>query len=342
MTAPSAARHRPTLKDVARAAQVHAGTASRALSGSQLVSQATARRVLEAARELGYIRNQAAAALRTNTTGTVGLLVPDIADPSLPGLLRGAEDVLRPAGYMMLTASTGTAPGAELETLNGMLARRVDGLIIAALTPPGPALMTSAVPCVAAGHASTWLPSAAPDLLAAAHLVTDHLAGLGHHTVACISCAGGPLTEPVILAAARAAGLSVPRRLAVTARTATVSEGRRCSRELLAAEISFTAVITSNDILAAGCLTALDAAGRPCPASVSVTGFGDLPLSGCLTPAITTIRLPYHDLGAAAGWLLLSSLGPIPQQAPGFSLLPALLDRESTAAAAPCGTRTGR
>ena len=193
-------------------------TVSRALHKSEVVQEQTLARVLAAARALGYVPNRAAASLRTQRTGTAGVLAPDLADPLLTPLVRGAEDVLREAGYVMLAASTGGTRPRELDALSGMLSRGADGLIIAAMTRPSLAAADHRVPFVAAGYASSELPSVAADLAEGARLTVVHLASLGHRTVACISCASGTPPVYLLLAAARQAGLlsrqpwSLPRR----------------------------------------------------------------------------------------------------------------------------------
>jgi LacI family transcriptional regulator, galactose operon repressor len=128
-------RHRRpvTLKDVAAQARVHPGTASRALHPAtrHMVRPGTARRVLRAAEALGYVRNHAAASLRTQSTATVGVLLPDIADPLAGAFARGLEDQLATAGYVALTASTDGDAVRERAMLTVMQGRHLDGLVLA-------------------------------------------------------------------------------------------------------------------------------------------------------------------------------------------------------------------
>ena len=96
------------LADVARAAKVHPGTASRALNPSQQgqVSKETVRRVVRAAERLGYVPNAQARALRTSRSHLVGIVVPDITNPLFPPIVRGAEHVLTSGGYTVLLTDT--------------------------------------------------------------------------------------------------------------------------------------------------------------------------------------------------------------------------------------------
>src|SRR4051794_39560028 len=130
---PGTSAGRVTLRDVARVAGVHPGTASRALNEETraLVNEETARRVLKAAEELGYRPNPIARGLKTNRSYTVGVLIPDLTNPLFPPILRGIEDCLVTAGYTALTANTDNDPERELLAPQPMRARQGDGIIAA-------------------------------------------------------------------------------------------------------------------------------------------------------------------------------------------------------------------
>src|SRR5918998_3988121 len=124
---------RVTLRDVARAADVHPGTASRALNAEtrSLVNPETARRVLGAAEELGYRPNPIARGLKTNRSYTIGVLIPDITNPLFPPILRGIEDRLEEDGYTPLMANTDNDPERERNDWHAMRAPQVDGIVAA-------------------------------------------------------------------------------------------------------------------------------------------------------------------------------------------------------------------
>src|ERR1700728_4755563 len=102
-----------TLRDVAAAAEVHPATPSRALNpGTRLlVSEETARRVIEVADRLGYRPNPVARSLRTRRSNTIGVLIPDLNNPLFPPIVRGLEDKLAAAGYLGLIGNTHADPG---------------------------------------------------------------------------------------------------------------------------------------------------------------------------------------------------------------------------------------
>src|SRR5437660_12840555 len=125
-----------TLKDVARRAGVHPATASRALSPETrlLVSDATARRVMEAAAALGYRPNAVARSLRTRRSHTIGVLIPDLNNPLFPPMVRGLEDRLAEHGYVALIGNTDADVTRERMIFEQMRARHVDGFVLATAT----------------------------------------------------------------------------------------------------------------------------------------------------------------------------------------------------------------
>src|SRR5580700_6077452 len=128
-----AASSRPTIKDIAEKCGVHPSTVSRALSGamSHLVAPEVAKRIRAAAAALDYQVNVTAAGLRTGRSGLIGVLAPDIADPGFPPILSGVTETLNAAGYAAIVVDVGTDPSREQELVERLIARGVDGLVLA-------------------------------------------------------------------------------------------------------------------------------------------------------------------------------------------------------------------
>lgn len=336
-----------TLKDVAAQAQVHPGTASRALDPATryLVRDGTVHRVLQAAQALGYLPNHAAASLRTRCTRTIGVLLPDLADPLLAPVARGLEDRLATAGYVALTGSTDGDTTRERAILTQMRARHVDGLILAGCAASAP-LVTAAgrtgLPVIVAGSEPEGgtLPAVSADLARGMRMVVAHLAALGHRAIGCLTGPGERASHQHFLAAMAASGLPLPPRPALASQRLTAAEGMRCCRQLMADRWPCTAIVTTSDLLAAGCCQALAADGRSCPEDISVVGLGDLPLAGSLSPPLTTIRLPQYHMGIQAARLLLERITDPGLPAVALRLLPELLVRGSTAAGPASGRGT--
>jgi LacI family transcriptional regulator len=120
-----------TLREVAEAVGCSVATVSRVLAGDRPVGPELARRVQEAARELGYLPNQVARALRSRSTATVGLVLPQITNPFFPSLMREVERALHEQGRALLLADSADDPVLEAERIELLIARQVDGLIVA-------------------------------------------------------------------------------------------------------------------------------------------------------------------------------------------------------------------
>jgi len=312
-------RARATLRDVARAAGVHPGTASRALNEQtrSLVNAETAQRVLDAAETLGYQPNPIARGLKTRRSYTIGVVIPDILNPLFPPIIRGIEDRLEQAGYTSVIANTENDPERERIDFRTMLARQVDGFITATARLDHAVLdeiVDLGVPLVLVNRRveDGSLRSAIADDRAGIKLAVGHLVGLGHRQIA---LAGGPISLSTGLqryegfkAAMRKHGLKADRKLTLVGESFTIPEGQRLCRQLLASGKEFTAIVAGNDLMALGCYDLLAEHGLVCPDGVSVVGYNDMPFSDRFNPPLTTIRIPHYEVGHAAADLLLAQL----------------------------------
>jgi LacI family transcriptional regulator len=308
-----------TLRDVARLAGVHPGTVSRALNPQTrgLVNERTARRVLDAAQELGYRPNPIARGLRTNRSNTIGVLVPDLLNPLFAAVVRGIEDGLREAGYTPLIANTDNDADRERVAYEAMSARQVDGFIAATARRDHWLLadqVRSGVKVVLVNRRvdSDALPAVTGDDHEGVRLAVEHLATLGHRRIAHLAGSQTLYTgwsrHLGFLDAMEASGLEVDPDLVVFSDAFTEREGARCCGELLSGGLEFTAIMAGNDLLALGCYDGLDEAGLSCPGDMSVVGFNDMPFISRLQPPLTSVRVPQYELGVEAARLLLDRL----------------------------------
>jgi LacI family transcriptional regulator len=328
-----------TLKDVARRAGVHPATASRALSAETrlLVSDATARRVMDAAAELGYRPNAVARSLRTRRSHTIGVLIPDLNNPLFPPMVRGLEDRLAADGYVTLIGNTDGRGDREYQVFEQMRARHVDGYAFATARLHSALLDEAAkdgLNVVLMNRISDddTFPSVSVDNHRGARLAIEHLVNLGHRRIAYLagpqSLSTGLNRYRGFLAAMQQAGLT-PDRVAF-AEAFSIEEGQRCGRDLLAQQP--TAIAAGNDMLAVGCYESLSEAGLSCPADVSVVGFNDMPFIDRLRPPMTTVAFPHYQLGTEAAGLLLDRLAGLASSAKSVLLSAELVVRSSTAA----------
>ena len=331
-----------TLRDVAKLAEVNPGTVSRALNPQtrRMVNAETARRVLEAAKQLGYRPNPIARGLKTNRSYTIGVLIPDLTNPLFPPILRGIEDRLEESGYTPLMANTDNDPERERIDWHAMRARQVDGIVTAtARRDHGllDELIESGIPVVLVNRRApeSGVPSATADDRQGIRLAVEHLVALGHTRIAHIA---GPLEFSTGLdrhegfhEAMHELGLEADPRLVVVTRAFTEAEGAKACAELLDRGERPTAIAAANDLIALGCYDVFAERGISCPDEISVVGFNDMPFADRFQPPLTTIRIPHYEIGMAAAELMLENLlngGAPPRD---IRLEPTLAVRSSTA-----------
>jgi len=302
-----------TLKDVAARTGVSFQTVSKVLKGSPVnVSEATRARVLDSARELGYVPNAVARGLATQSTSAIGIVAGDLADWALSQFVVGAEREARRRGHAVLITSARGEPDDAAACVRALLERRVDGIVAAAPQLEHDcelAQLLRAVPTVSIHH----VPGGGVSLVGSDHrltgrLATEHLVGLGHRRVATIT---GPPDRRVVSSRAHgyrsaleAAGIE-PDPALVEAADWTPEGGYQATLRLLARAPDVTALFAQNDLMAMGALSALHRLGRAVPGDVAVAGCDDLPVVVHTVPALTTIHVPFAETGARAVSLLL-------------------------------------
>ena len=333
---------RITLREVAEAARVHPGTASRALNPETrgLVNEETAQRVLRAADELGYRPNPIARGLKTNRSSTVGVLSPDLMNPLFPPIVRGIQDRLERAGYTPLIANTDNDPERERIDFERLRARQVDGFIAATARRDDDLLIEVAAigtPVVLVNRRleQARLPAVVGDDRAGMRLAVEHLADLGHRRIAHLAgpqqVSTGYLRHEGFVEAMRERDLRLDPELMLFGEAFTEAEGMRLCRQLLEGGRPPTAIVAGNDLVALGCYDVFEERGTRCPDEISVVGFNDMPFAGRFDPPLTTIRIPHYEIGARAAELLIELQGDGRAGAPQIQLPAELVVRASTA-----------
>ncbi|MEW2402405.1 LacI family DNA-binding transcriptional regulator [Streptomyces sp. NPDC046862] len=291
--------------DVARLAGVSQKTVSRVFNDEPYVSADVRRRVLEAAGQLGYRLNNAARALASGRTRSIGVVTLGTALYGPATLLMGVERVVRDTGYALRVVNTMEGdPAGIAGAVDSLLDQGVDGIVISEPIDEegggGEVSVRVSVPVLVIGApppfpATTVLTAGGrADLMARA--ATEHLLDLGHATVR-------HLAGPQRWYAARdrlegwrtalaANGRDVPP---VVEGDWSAASGYAAGRAL-AADPEVTAVFAANDDMAIGLMRALVEAGRRVPEDVSVVGFDDIPVAGYVTPPLTTVRQPFDTV----------------------------------------------
>lgn len=304
-----------TLERVARLAGVSPATVSRILNGSARVTDRRRAAVEEAIRELNYRPNALARGLAQGRTNSIGVLTQDIASPFYGEALRGIEDALKDTGSIPLIVSGHWMLKDEIERIDHLLSRRVDGLIVltGGLTDEHLARYAREVPLVVTGRdlQGPGITSLRFDDYLGARLATEHLVRLGHTRIAHIA---GPLDHFDSVERLRGyrdalseAGIAADERLVVHADFHEPG-GLLAINQLLSARAPFTAVFAANDQMALGAMLALHVHGIRVPEDISVVGFDDLPVSNYIVPPLTSVRQPVYEMGAAAARTLIAMI----------------------------------
>jgi DNA-binding LacI/PurR family transcriptional regulator len=344
------AARRPTIKAVAAAAGVSTAAVSQAVNGTGRISEATRRRVLAAAAELGWTPSASATALRRARTRTFALVVrrpTDVlgSDPHFSELITGLEGELAPRGYGLLLHLV--AGISEESALYERLAAegRVDGTVLtdARDNDPRPArLRALGLPAVLLGAPDPASPVPTVGLGqqgAGVREAVGHLLELGHRRIAYV-------TGPEELAHTRLRRAAFEKALAEAGSTPvavletdfTERAAVAATHQLLALTDRPTAVVYANDSMAVCAIGTAQRAGLRVPYDLSVIGYDNLPLGRWLHPRLTTVDQQVQRVGAAAARALLAQCG---EDVPGATLVerPRLLIRETTAPAPPADPR---
>jgi LacI family transcriptional regulator len=333
-----------SIQDLARSAGVSHSTVSRALRHSPLISVEVRERIQHLAQEMGYTPNAIARSLQTQRTHTIGLVVTSIADPFFADVMRGVEEVARPAGLSVILSASHNDPEQEMLAIETLHHRRVDGILVAASRITDQhmeRLRRINVPTVLINNQSEdqheGMYSVTVDDYVGAQLAVEHLLELGHHAIGYLGVCNRPKSNQRRRAGYcdRLAAAGVAHRNTWVVSAPEVDEvhdddlaaGQALLYSLL--EAGVTAVLCYNDMVAIGVLMACREQGIVVPRDLSVVGFDDIALARYVAPSLTTIYQPKRELGHHAMQMLLDLLNERPVQSQVLS--PTLVQRRSTA-----------
>jgi LacI family transcriptional regulator len=332
---------RPTIRDVARAAGVSLGTASRVLNGHKSVSPDMRGRVERAILDLGYRPDAVAQSMRRGATQTIGIVIRDITVPVLAGFVKSVQDVLYEAGYTLIIAGSEDRPDRELDILEVLSRRRVDGLIMTTASERDVLLLEAReavhMPVVLLDRESP----AGFDAVVVAHRegtrrAVSHLLELGHRRIALLTGSETvrPAAERVLgyQDAFRERGLELDPEL-IRARSFTADYAYLESSALFGQRAPPSAIIAGGIAMLPGVLRAVRAYSLRIPEDIAVVGGSDSDLAELATPPITVVRWSYAELGKAAAQLLLDRIQGGPEAPPRRIKFPTELVIRSSCAA---------
>jgi LacI family transcriptional regulator len=341
----SAARQNPRQKsgkaasiyDVARESRVSVFTVSAVVNNKSHVGKKLRERVEAAIRELNYRPNLIARSLAKQRTHTIGMIVPDIANPFFPMVVRGAEDAAQKHGYNLLLCNSDDSLDKEEKAIELLLSKRVDGILLtkaAGNFRPSLVKMIREVdtPFVLVMRTYPKLTKDAviTDDYRGAHDAVCHLARAGRRRIGLIS---GPLKISNAKArwqgfhdALQAQGLPFEPQLVIEG-DYRIDSGFRAGHALLSHRPD--GIYVANHLMTIGLLQAAEEMGLSCPDDFGLVSFDDYPWLGVFRPRLTTVELPKHQLGREAAELLIERIGGSREKAVVRKLQPELRVRES-------------
>jgi LacI family transcriptional regulator len=327
-----------TIREVAESAGVSYATVSHVINNTRVVTQETRERVLAAMSALNYRPNALARSLRQGKSNTLGLVLPDSANPFFAEISRSIEDAAFKKGYSVFLCNTELDTQRELFYVDVLSKKQVDGIIFVAAGDQADSLdflLRQNMPVVMIDRD---LPNVEVDAVLTDHqlggfLATQHLIQLGHTRIACIAGPSSitPSAERLTgyRKALEEAGLSYDERLIIRGDYHAQS-GMDITHSILKLEPRPTAIFALNDLMALGALRAAAEAGFSVPRDLAVVGYDDLELARFTNPPLTTIAQPKKEIGAQAVNLLVDRMALKSRLPSRLVLAPELIIRRST------------
>jgi DNA-binding LacI/PurR family transcriptional regulator len=305
-----------TIKDVAAKAGVSTATVSRVLTGVNGVRASVRRRVLQAVTQLDYHPNRLARSLRAGLRKVIGVIIPDLQNPFLTGVVHGVEAVLYDAGYTLVLGHSDSLAERERTHLNVLREEGAAGLILIPANAAGASYASLGkwdIPVVAVDRVPSGL---AVDLV-----TTDNRGGVREavihllsHDYRDIGFIGGP--SALSVAQDRLAGFhdgletakGSLRKSYIMQGDFRQESGRLAMMRLFELAKAPRAVIVGNNLMTLGALQAIHERGIRIPEDIAIIGFDDMAWAASLRPALTAVAQPVEELGRTAAQLLLERL----------------------------------
>ncbi|KNH20186.1 LacI family transcriptional regulator [Arthrobacter sp. ZBG10] len=321
------------IADVAVKAGVSHATVSRVMNGNFTVDPDIAARVRAAAAELKYQPNPVGRSLALGKTDTIGIVVPDLANPTFQAILRGLSRAAAQDGYRVLIADSFEVSSEEA-ILAGEARRRCDGLVLCAprmsdaeLEEIAPSLR----PLVLINRTTDAddIPSLVVDYGQGVQDIAEHLVELGHTRLAFLSGPPRSASNGLRLQGLEAFKAAHPQvEVRMLEGGSDFDTGHGAVDAVL--ESGATGILAFNDLVAMGLMSGLHERGLQVPGDISVTGFDDIPFAKYTTPALTTAAVPITELGEQAWHQLRALIRKEDNDAPGSRYQPRLEVRAST------------
>ena len=309
----------PTIKDVAKAANVSIATVSLVLHNNERISPETKRRVLKSIKQLNYHPSRSAQGLVSRKTGNIGFIVTEErflrTEPFYTRVFLGSEFEARENDYYVLLATIKSSFKKGDSLPRFILERNFDGIVIAGKVPDSfiESLLKYKMPIVFIDYVPPFgdFPSVLIDNIRGGMLAAEHLINNGHKNIAFI---GGEISHPSIMERLQGYKLALERANINNSNGLVVTNdeylsrqnGYRSAEKLFLQNKEVTAIFASNNATAVGVIQYLKNNNFNIPNDISLIGFDDIEADMMIDPPLTTIRVPKMNMGTEAVQLLLN------------------------------------
>lgn len=329
-----------TIKDIARLAGVSTATVSMVVNKKDdRITESTRAKVLEVIKANGYVPNRVASSMVTKQTKTIGLIIPDIANPFFPEIARGVEDKANAEGYTVILCNSDNQLSKEDAYIEMLQEKMVDGIIFTASsrrTTISPALLKVKVPVITVDRDI-------PDIKNQGKITVDNEQGAYEAVTHMLDCGykhifhfSGPLTSRTAqerykgyLRALKSKGIESSKDYLMEGMF-TSEWGHDAVQRIIMKARRFDGIFCGNDMIALGALKGLQENKISVPKEVGIVGFDDIYMAKMVTPELTTVRQPKYDMGFHAAELLIKMIKGIHTEQHEYILKTLLVKRGST------------
>ncbi|CAN2229575.1 PurR Transcriptional regulators [Candidatus Nanopelagicaceae bacterium] len=301
-----------SLRDVAKAAKVSVGTVSNVLNRPEVVAPETLARVQATIKELGFVPNGFARHLRSGQSRTLGLIVPDVANPFFTEVARGVEDAASKRDYAVFLCNSDESATKEDRYVNVLIQQQVRGVLITPADMKSDRLEVMRERGIAVTLLDREIKgrkqcSVSVDDVHGGQIAIEYLAGLGHKDIAWVC---GPESIPQV--ADRGAGVTKAAKVAgakietIRVPLMNAAKGEEAAKKILELDVMPSAIFCANDLLALGVMRALQANKIRIPEQVSVLGYDNIEFAPSAAVPLSSIAQPSYQMGVTAADLLLN------------------------------------
>ena len=301
-----------SLRDVAKAAKVSVGTVSNVLNRPEVVAPETLARVQATIKELGFVPNGFARHLRSGQSRTLGLIVPDVANPFFTEVARGVEDAATKRDYAVFLCNSDESATKEDRYVNVLIQQQVRGVLITPADMKSDRLEVMRERGIAVTLLDREIKgrkqcSVSVDDVHGGQIAIEYLAGLGHKDIAWVC---GPESIPQV--ADRGAGVTKAAKVAgakietIRVPLMNAAKGEEAAKKILELDVMPSAIFCANDLLALGVMRALQANKIRIPEQVSVLGYDNIEFAPSAAVPLSSIAQPSYQMGVTAADLLLN------------------------------------